>query len=86
MAAVVASLRKNGVTAEVLDCPVHIIGAEDDAMAPFRHVQRFSQAIGARRLHVLPGGHTLRIEALPQLIAALDAATSDMSGKKQLMA
>lgn len=63
---------------EHFGCPVHVIGAEEDAMAPISLVRDFATRIGAREFHRLPGGHTLRIEALPQLIAALDRATRDI--------
>lgn len=47
---------------------------------------RHARDVDTRRLHVLPGGHTLRLEALPQLIAALDSAASDMCGEGEVAA
>lgn len=84
MHAVSESARRIASTAESFSCPVHVIGAEDDSLAPLRHVERFSRAIGARRLHILPGGHTLRLEALPQLIEALDSAASEICGESHV--
>lgn len=86
MRAVSASLGELADKSESFNCPVHVIGAEDDSLAPLRHVERFSRAVAARRLHILPGGHTLRLEALPQLIAALDSATCDLCGENRVTA
>ena len=65
---------KAGSSIERFNSPWHMIAAKNDMIAPFEHVERFAKAAGARKLHVIPGGHTSRLEALPELIVALDDA------------
>lgn len=42
--------------------PVHVIGAESDLIMPANYVQEYAREINASTIHILPGGHSLRVE------------------------
>ena len=42
--------------------PVHIIGAESDLIMPASYVEEYGRELNAVTTHILPGGHSLRVE------------------------
>jgi pimeloyl-ACP methyl ester carboxylesterase len=42
--------------------PIHIIGAESDLIMPANYVQDYGRSLNAASIHILPGGHSLRVE------------------------
>lgn len=57
--------------------PIHIIGAESDLVMPANYIQEYGREINAVTMHILPGGHSLRVEqqeALSSVIHEICAA------------
>ena len=42
--------------------PIHVIGAESDLIMPANYVQDYGRELNAVTTHLLPGGHSLRVE------------------------
>jgi len=48
-----------------------VIGAESDLLMPINYIHEYSREINAVSVHVLPGGHGMRVEQYDALAAAI---------------
>ncbi|HZP50425.1 thioesterase II family protein [Actinocrinis sp.] len=70
-----------GGIAQVLDCPLTVVGGAQDPVVPVEALARWSEVTqGPAALRVLPGGHFYFQDRLAEFLALIAAAVQDAAG------